>query len=93
MTENRHFYSCINRCILHGRVFVMSNSIHFCFILQNGVNKAKKVAKTVANKVVNVAKSMLHCDKTKMSRDVRKPVFGVSDQAPHKPGCTATEDG
>ena len=24
---------------------------------------------------------------------MRKPVFGVSDQAPHKPRCTATEDG
>ena len=24
---------------------------------------------------------------------VRKPVSGVSDQVPHKPGCTATEDG
>ena len=24
---------------------------------------------------------------------VRKPVFGVSDQVPHKPGCTAIEDG
>ena len=24
---------------------------------------------------------------------LRKPVFGVSDQVPHKPGCTATEDG
>ena len=24
---------------------------------------------------------------------VRKPDFGVSDQVPHKPGCTATEDG
>ena len=23
---------------------------------------------------------------------VRKPVFGVSDQVPHKPGCTVTED-
>ena len=23
----------------------------------------------------------------------RKPVFGVSDQVPHKPGCTTTEDG
>ena len=22
-----------------------------------------------------------------------KPVFGVSDQVPYKPGCTATEDG
>ena len=28
-----------------------------------------------------------------MSPVVRKPVFGVSDQAPHKPGCTATQDG
>ena len=24
---------------------------------------------------------------------MRKPVFGVSDQVLHKPGCTATEDG
>ena len=28
-----------------------------------------------------------------MSLVVRKPVFGVSDQVPHKPGCTAREDG
>ena len=28
-----------------------------------------------------------------MSLVVRKPVFGVSDQVWHKPGCTATEDG
>ena len=28
-----------------------------------------------------------------MSLVVRKPVFGVSDQVPHKPGCTAIEDG
>ena len=28
-----------------------------------------------------------------MSLVVRKQVFGVSDQVPHKPGCTATEDG
>ena len=27
MTENRHFYSFINCCISHGRVFVMSLSI------------------------------------------------------------------
>ena len=24
---------------------------------------------------------------------MRKPVFGVSDQAPHKPGCKTTQDG
>ena len=28
-----------------------------------------------------------------MSLVVRKPVFGVSDQVPHKPGCTTTQDG
>ena len=28
-----------------------------------------------------------------MSLVVRKPVFGVSVQVPHKPGCTATKDG
>ena len=28
-----------------------------------------------------------------MSLVMRKTVFGVSDQVPHKPGCTATEDG
>ena len=28
-----------------------------------------------------------------MSLVLRKPVFGVSDQVRHKPGCTAIEDG
>ena len=28
-----------------------------------------------------------------MSRIVKKSVFGVLDQVPHKPGCAATEDG
>ena len=28
-----------------------------------------------------------------MSRVIRKPVFGVSDQVRHKLGSTATEDG
>ena len=28
----------------------------------------------------------------KMGLVVRKPVFGVSDQVTHKPGCTVTED-
>ena len=28
-----------------------------------------------------------------LSLVVRKPVFGVSDQVRHKPGCSATEDG
>ena len=28
-----------------------------------------------------------------MNLVLRKPVFGVSDQVLHKPGCAATEDG
>ena len=28
-----------------------------------------------------------------LSLVVRKPVYGVSDQVPHKPVCTVTEDG
>ena len=28
-----------------------------------------------------------------MSLVLRKPVFGVSDKVPHKPGCTTTQDG
>ena len=28
----------------------------------------------------------------KMSHIVRKPVFGVSEQVRHKPGCTTTEN-
>ena len=32
-------------------------------------------------------------DLDEMSLVVIKPVFGVSDQVRHKPGCTATEDG
>ena len=28
-----------------------------------------------------------------MSLVVRKPVFGISDQVRHKPGCKTTEDG
>ena len=28
-----------------------------------------------------------------MSLVVRKPVFGIFDLVPHKPGCTAIEDG
>ena len=30
---------------------------------------------------------------THMSLVLRKPVFGVSDQVRHKPGCATTEDG
>ena len=34
-----------------------------------------------------------HKKKGDMSLVVRKPVFRVSDQVGHKPGCTNTEDG
>ena len=32
-------------------------------------------------------------NKFEMSLPLRKPVFGVSDQVRHKPGCISTEDG
>ena len=38
-------------------------------------------------------KMMVYGVYTPMSLVVRKPVFGVSDQVPHKPGCRATQDG
>ena len=31
--------------------------------------------------------------KIQMSLVVRKPVLGIFEQVPHKPGCTAIEDG
>ena len=36
---------------------------------------------------------MLFQKPVNMSREMRKPVFGVSNQARHNPGCLATEDG
>ena len=33
------------------------------------------------------------CSMYYMSRDARKPVFGVSNQVRHKPGSAAAEDG
>ena len=34
----------------------------------------------------------LHFSLHHLCLGVRKPVFGVTDQVRHKPGCTATED-
>ena len=42
---------------------------------------------------VFVVNSVLGCVRYDLSLVVRKPVFGVSDQVPHKPSCTTTEDG
>ena len=39
------------------------------------------------------AMNNLSLDVIDISLVVRKPVFWVSDLVPHKPGCTATEDG
>ena len=38
-------------------------------------------------------KNQLFLHQNNLSLILRKPVFGVSDQVRHKPGCTATEDG
>ena len=57
------------------------------------------MARKQINKVcVNAVKCqcMHECESRKkdcnMSRVIRKPVFGVSDQDRHKPGCTITEE-
>ena len=42
--------------------------------------------------VMLCAMFMLNSTEHGMSLVVRKPVFGVSDQVTHKPGCTVTED-
>ena len=34
---------------------------------------------------------LFHISKYLMSRDARKPVFGVSDQVRHKPACISSE--
>ena len=44
------------------------------------------------NKLVRTSDSHIR-RQIEMSRVIRIPVFGVSDQVLHKPGCTDTEDG
>ena len=44
------------------------------------------------NKAVD-PKTDTNQNRVQMSLVVRKPVFGVSDQVPHKPGSTTTQDG
>ena len=51
----------------------------------------KSTKQTVKSKQAKSSSSQKH--RYYLSLVVRKPVFGVSDQVPHKPGCTATEDG
>ena len=58
----------------------------YCVIKQNSVCE-----RSSTDKPYIFPKSQMSGDQ--MSLVVRKPVFGVSDQVRHKPGCTATEDG
>ena len=44
----------------------------------------------IFNVIRNLKNGMLTSN---LSLVVRKPVFGVSDQIPHKPGCRTTQDG
>ena len=48
-----------------------------------------EVGACIGGYVEYIVTSLCQCE----SRDVRKPVFGVSDEALHKPGCNVTEDG
>ena len=53
------------------------------------LSHASPVEQVVEDLVVKVGSEYMYY----FSLVVRKPVFGVSDQVRHKPGCTATEDG
>ena len=44
-------------------------------------------------KIISNLKSEIENKEKQLSLVLRKPVFGVSDQVRHKPGCTAAEDG
>ena len=56
-------------------------------------SKSKSVDQLCSDLICSLAKDMLSCDVASMSHVTSKPVFGVSDQVRHKPGCTVTEDG
>ena len=62
--------------------------------LNNKRNEMKNPNMTLKQKLVSLRFVAPDTeDLTQMSRDMRKPGFGVADQVGHKPGCTATEDG
>ena len=56
-------------------------------------SKSKSVEQLCSDLICRLAKDMLSCDVASMSLVTSKPVFGVSDQVRHNPGCTVTEDG
>ena len=47
----------------------------------------------VSDLVGNPRQVFRHQGSNHTSFVVRKPVFGISNQVQHKPGCAATEDG
>ena len=70
---------------LHGRVFIMQKLEIVSLSLYLG-----RVVYVLPGRK---PEDRFSHDSYEMSLVVRKPVFGVSDQAPHKPSCTATQDG
>ena len=54
-------------------------------------DKKYKESKTELMKLCGVG-AKVRTTKLYLSLVVRKPVFGVSDQVRHKPGCAATDD-
>ena len=70
--------------------------LSMCLSLLN--TKKKWISHETAHTMCNDASLDLEtafsaCFNFHMSLVVRKPVFGVSDQVRHKPGCTTTQDG
>ena len=61
-------------------------------------NRPNKILLVINKNMFQATEYISHKQETSvidnLSRVMRKPVFGVSDQVRHKsPGCTATEDG
>ena len=53
----------------------------------------KKTAANYPERPLSYKYFMINPQMYYMSLVLRKPVFGVSDLVPHKPGCAITQDG
>ena len=65
--------------------------------LMTGLNNSYKphlFCRSCCNRLIFICtpEEQIRCVFDDMSLVVRKPVFGISDQVPHKPDCTVTED-
>ena len=90
------FMSCQNvnlhQWYCYKKLFIFIASCRFQIVhtfLNNKIRESVKVLQELDDDVMCELVLLLE----NMSLVVRKPVFGVSDQVRHKPGCAATGDG